>query len=162
MKKIILLCICAFALVAGDLSSQTEKGTLLLGGNASFESQDGDTYLSINPNIGLFLSDNLAAGLSATLGTSSGFTSYGILPFIRPYFGSGTSGKFFAQASAGIIGFSSDFFGSSSDFAWSASLGYAIFLNQSVALELGPTYSKIGDRPGTISLGVGFQIHFQK
>lgn len=144
-----------------NVNAQTEKGTLLLGGNAAFISGGGESILTVNPNLGLFLADNFAAGLSATLITSDVTTIYGVGPYGRGYFGSSSSGKFFAQAGVNLIGTSGDF-GSDSDFGWTIGAGYAIFLNPSVALELGPQYSKVGDSDGQFNINVGFQIHFKK
>ena len=59
----------------------------------------------------------------------------------------------FAKASLGSM---------DSQFTYGAGLGYASFLNKSVALELGANYQKMGDFPGSFGLGVGFQIHFKK
>jgi hypothetical protein len=144
-----------------QLNAQTEKGTMLLGGNAAFISQNGESIFSLNPRIGLFAAENLAIGLNATFITGSGSTIYDVGPFVRSYFGSSSHGKFFAQGTVGYSGFSTDF-GSDSDFSWGLGAGYAFFLNPNIALEIGPQYSKTGSRDGIFSFVVGFQIHFKK
>ena len=40
--------------------AQTEKGTLLLGGDVTFSSVDGNSNLTVRPNIGVFVASNFA------------------------------------------------------------------------------------------------------
>jgi hypothetical protein len=40
--------------------------------------------------------------------------------------------------------------------------GYAIFLNQSIALEVAAAYSHLGENNNVFSIGTGFRIHFRK
>lgn len=161
MRKLVFITTLCFIAISQNVIGQTEKGTLLLGGNGSFESQGGESAFLLNPNVGIFLADNYAAGLSATLLTGSGNTIWGLGPYGRAYFGSSEKGKLYAQAGVNLLGFSNDF-GSDTEFGWTIGAGYAVFLNQSIALELGPQYSKIGDSDGRFNINVGFQIHFNK
>lgn len=161
MKKLIIVMAAIVFTFGQGAFAQTEKGTLMLGGNASFESQGGSSAFLLNPNLGLFVADNFAVGLNATLLTGEGTTVWGLGPYGRAYFGGGEKGKLFAQAGVNLLGFSNDF-GSDTEFGWSVGAGYAIFLNQSIALELGPQYSKFGDDDGRFNVNVGFQIHFMK
>lgn len=175
MKKITLV-IAFIAMSFVGANAQTDKGTLLLGGGLGFssekEGESSSSTLSISPNIGYFLKDNLA------IGANIGFTSFGgdakgsemqIGPLVRYYaFELGEKAKVFAQASYG--------FGSSKEgdeeavgtSSWGISVGPAFFLNESVALETTLNYGSTtvnvdGAEPtSNFGLNVGFQIHFHK
>ncbi len=162
MRKVLFVIASVFTLSA--VNAQTSKGTLLLGGQASFNANTtsgGGSYFIASPQIGGFVADNVAVGAAADLATGGGSTAYSIMPFVRPYFGGSDAGKFFAQAKAGLAGTSGEG-GSDTNFGYGAGVGYAIFLNQSTALELGVNYASFGSGTGVISVGVGFQIHFKK
>ena len=152
MKKVLFTSMMVFA-IACSASAQTAKGTWLLGGGANFKSTDGTTVWSLTPELGMFVKDNLAIGGTVGLSGSDGETMTNIGAFVKPYFGKSENGKMFAKASLGSM---------DSQFTYGAGLGYASFLNKSVALELGANYHKMGDLPGSFGLGVGFQIHFKK
>jgi hypothetical protein len=157
MKKLVFAAFLIVAMISGA-NAQTEKGTKLLGGGASFASQDGVTWWSINPSYGSFIKDNLAIGAEAMLGGYDGESNWMLGAYAKPYFGGTENGKFFGKA---MLGFG-DTQSVDAEFSWGASLGYAAFLNKSVALEFGANYSKIGDFKGVFGLGLGFQIHFKK
>lgn len=156
MKKLIFTTL-AFVAIAFTASAQTSKGTTLLGGGASFQSQDGTSSWQISPSIGSFVKDNLAIGAAASLGGYDGDTSWQLGAFVKPYFGKADNGKMFLNANLGF----GDQTGST-EFAYGAGLGYASFLNKSIALEFSGNYNKVGDMKGMFGLGIGFQIHFKK
>jgi hypothetical protein len=160
MKNLLFLFSFVMMTNSGFVFGQTEQGTLLLGGNASYLSSDGSTALLFNPNVGIFLGDNLAIGMNVRITSLTARTNYAISPFFRPYFGASSGGKFFAQGTIGVTGVSRNI-APSKKLTWSTSLGYAIFLNQSVALEFGPTYSKIANNPGLFTIDIGVQAHFK-
>jgi len=149
----------------------------MLGGGAStglnFQSDNNSFSIAVSPDMGYFLSDNLAIGASLPLSlyTQSDYRniSYGLAPFIRYYFGQPSDFMFFVTGAFGIRGWSSkydDTTNSSIAIAGSAGGGGTYFLNESIGLEiiLGYTYDKIKDYDPTsiIALSAGFQIHFGK
>lgn len=142
-----------------ELSGQTDKGSMLLGGSVSFQSQDGRSVFNFNPNLGIFLADNFAVGMNATFFSTKGYRVWGLGPSGRVYFGNNPKGKFYTNAGISLLGVSSDFSGSDTQFGWNVGAGYAIFLNPSTAIEIGPSYSKQSDEDGWFSVRVGFQIH---
>jgi opacity protein-like surface antigen len=137
--------------------AQTEKGTLLLGGDVSFNSTDGNSQFVARPNIGVFVANNFAIGGQGYLFTGDGFTSWRVGPFARYYFTQSTKGKPFVGADVSVGGTDD----SDTEFGFGARAGYAIFLNQSIALELGVSYERLNEMDG-ISIGAGFQIHLKR
>lgn len=171
MKKFFLfLGILVFLSVQSGYA-QLEKGTLLLGGSGSFQKYKGISNLTLNPNIGLFLANKFVLGLNASyINSSSNTTLVGLGPYARGYFLSGAKGSLFA--SAGFNYFNIKFSNTSeSESGYSIGLGYAHFLNKSVAMELSGVYYKNGlsnsnntlRSPTSIfGINIGFQIHFNK
>jgi opacity protein-like surface antigen len=157
MKKLFLIALFIIAGIIG-VNAQTDKGTTLLGGNISFQTSDGTTVFSANPNIGVFVSNKIALGAQFNLLTGDSFSAWAIGPFIRGYFGGNDKGKIFGQGGINIGG-ATDV---DSEVGFGIGGGYAFFLNESVALELGANYTKAGDSDGLFTMGVGFQIHFKK
>ena len=157
MKKTFLALI---FVAAGMMSAnaQTEKGTILLGGNISFQTSDGTSVFSATPNIGFFIGNNVAIGMQLNLLTGEGFTAWALGPFVRGYFAGSDKGKFFAQGGINIGGAT----GVDTEVGFGIGAGYALFLNQSVALEFGANYTKAGDSDGIFGIGIGFQIHYKK
>lgn len=157
MRKIFFVLILLIAGITG-VNAQTEKGTFLLGGGLSFQASGGSSVFTANPNFGIFVANNIAAGAQFTLLTADGYSAWALGPFARAYFAGSEKGKFFGQGSINIGG------ADDSDVQLGAGLGagYAIFLNKSIALEMGVNYSKTGEAEGIFGLGVGFQIHFRK
>ena len=152
MKKLFLATFILVAL-AFTASAQTEKGTKLFGGNAGFMSHDGNTQWNLSPEVGTFVKDNFAIGAFLDIMDFGDGSMTNLGAYVKPYFGKAENGKMFAKAMLGSM---------DSDFSYGAGLGYAAFLNKSVALEFGANYDKIGDMKGMFGLGIGFQIHFKK
>ena len=156
------------------IHAQTQKGTLLLGGNGNIgiaSSSGFSTFsLGLNPNIGIFIKDNLAIGgvLNFGLASSDNFTStvYGISPFIRNYFDLlSDNKKIFITAQVGIIGQSIENLGfesSSSGLNLLVGAGMDFFLSEQVAFEvlLNYNYQNINELGNSNNFGVnvGFQI----
>lgn len=141
-----------------SMGSPTAKGTWLLGGNASFESTDGSSTWELSPDLGYFIKDNLAIGGRAAIGDAGFGTYYAFTAFIKPYFGQSDMGKFFIEPNVGFAGAD----GADTELTYGGRAGYALFLNRSIALELGVGYQKTGDFPSIFGALVGFQIHFKK
>ena len=162
MKKLVLIAFVCTAM-AFTASAQTEKGTWLLGGTAGFTSQGDLSYWNVSPDLGYFIKDKWALGGRASIdGYDNGVdntTSWTFKAFVRPYFGESEMGKFFVDARVGF-----DNMGSTADteLTYGGGVGYAMFLNRSIALEFGAGYDKTGDFDGKIAASVGFQIHFKK
>lgn len=113
MKKLLL----SFALLGGVVftsQAQTDKGDFMLGGNVSFNTIKSDASgakssydLSIVPNIGYFVDDNIAVGTgigyqTARLDEASEFgktEAFVIAPFGRYYTPITNNFKFFGQLS---------------------------------------------------------------
>lgn len=140
--------------------SQTERGTWLLGGGASFISVNGDNTTTLNPNIGYFVSPKVAVGSELLLVlVSQGGATWFAGPFVKPYFLSYKTGSFFSKGALLIRGVNK----SKPEWGYGVSAGYAAFLNKSVALEFAPGINKSSkDADMVFLMSLGFQIHFKK
>ncbi len=149
---------CFVLLCDNMLSAQTEKGTWLLGGSASLVASGGSSSISINPSVGYFVLNHLAGGAQVNfIGAKSGsFLSIG--PYAKYYIFGDEKGRFYASAGLNIGGGSKSKF----DTGYSLGAGYALFLNESISLDMGMLYNKIGTNGGIFSLGAGFQVHFNR
>lgn len=169
MKKILLSLVIIF--IAFSTQAQTEKGTWLLGGSASFSSakpahSSAVTNSMVNPAAGYFIINNLAAGAGINFQNVSGnYSSFSFAPFVRYYFlPLGTNAKLFGNGSFGYGSYKYPGFTSGSMTTWELSAGPAFFLSKNVALEFalayGSTNMQYFDATNTVSVKVGFQIHF--
>jgi len=161
MKKIIFIALFMTA-VATTSWAQFSKGTFLIGGTSNFsigfdteKSKSGNstttdgktTSFSLEPAAGYFFMDNLAVGAGINLSTStfkadgSGNKSISsstlFTPFVRYYFD-----KFYAQGGFQVGSQKTEFKVNSTTTTfkdgvtgWSLAGGYALLLNESVALE---------------------------
>jgi hypothetical protein len=186
MKKIYLTIILLAAVIAGY--SQTEKGSVLLGGNINFTStkmtQDGmfgenntTTTFALNPMVGIFPVNNLAIILNTDYVTMSsggnGFSSsdHALLigPLIRYYFPASPSVKFFAGAG---VEFGSGEGEKSTVYQFQA--GPSFFINKNLALEFNMNYQvanskATGDfnpnpttKQSQFGISVGFMVYLGK
>jgi hypothetical protein len=157
MRRLFIFLVISLIAGASRLNAQTERGTLMLGGNASFQAADDVSVFVFNPNLGVFVSRNFAIGLGFNLVSSDDISQWSLGPFARYYFGKNEKGKPFGQAALSLGG------GTGSDVSVGGGLaaGYAFFLNQSIALEAAISYFRIEDI-GLVVIGAGFQIHFKK
>lgn len=159
MKKIYIV---ALLVVLGlTTNAQTEKKTWLLGGNValSINSPKGggsNTVFSLSPDAGYFFMKNYAIGGMFNLSTGGGQTSWMLAPFIRGYFSDNKTGKPFAQVGLGVGGA-----GGGTTTSFVAKGGYAMFLNKSIALEMGGQLT-LQTGLTQFAFGAGFQIHFAK
>lgn len=157
MKQLFLsatLC-CAVFCVA---NAQTDSGTLLLGGGISFETSDDIRIFRASPNVGIFIMNDVAAIATFSLFSSKNTTSWAVGPTLRLYLFGSDKGKFITQVGVNFGG-SKD---TETDFGFEAGAGWAAFLNESIALDFLARYTKTGDVEGIFSLGIGFQIHYDK
>jgi hypothetical protein len=156
MKRIVLAFF-GLAIMSAAANAQTEKGTVLLGGDVAFTSVESTSAFSLAPNVGFFVANNFAVGGQFSLYTSEGYTSWGVGPFARYYFSKNQNGKPFVGASL-LIGGDDN---TDTQVGFGAKAGYALFLNKSIALEFGLTYNRL-EGVDMIGIGAGFQIHFKK
>jgi len=175
----------------GNLMAQFNKGRMLVGGTASFSSlttKDAayssditNDMFTLTPQAGYFIVDNLAVGLDASFGsgkstTSSGTTKFTYIlagPFIRYYLKPGIffQGEYQFGSEKLTINIPSYLNQTVTETlsAWALSAGYALFLNEHVAIEPMVSYkstiAKETDYKGTnagIVVGVGLQIYLGK
>jgi len=151
MKKVLL--IAAVALASFTASAQTEKGTVVLGGTAQFETskEDGESEstddLTITPVIGYFVANNISLGAGvgyaqrkSALGKAGAFV---VSPFGRCYKSLGSEQfKFFGELAVplafGTIKNSSDVkVATTSSVGVSLSPGFAFFPTKKFGIELG-------------------------
>jgi outer membrane protein W len=171
MRKLLLTTV-LFLTILGA-SAQTEKGTWMVGANVAnlnYGITQKDFSVSLNPQAGYFISNNVALGANLSLGIyapdeGDTQTSYFIGPFVRGYFGGTEKGKLFAQGNVGFGGVSES--GESNSLTnLGAGLGYAYFITKNVGLEtsLGYNYTKPKDFDGQSNIGLnfGFQIYLGK
>jgi hypothetical protein len=162
MKKIVTAI--AFVLLCSGAYAQFNQGRILAGGSVGFSAttlkfktnsatttDSHSTSLSIAPNAGYFVIDNLAVGAGLDLSTSSvkgdgtdnsklTSTSFTLTPFVRYYLDQGI----FFQGQVGFGSESSKYKPTQSNtttttkngvFNWALAAGYAYFLNDFVAVE---------------------------
>lgn len=162
--------------------AQTEKGSLLLGGNVgmNFSSQPNNKHFSasVSPRVGVFVVNRLALGATVPMGyTSSGINSsryfnIGIGPFVRYYMGAGKAVPFLEakggwnhsryryEAPIGIERKETQNYGYGG-----LGLGLAYFLTPSVGLESLLSYDIYRQNSFTnrnLNLNIGFQIYFSR
>ncbi|HEY4965546.1 MAG TPA: outer membrane beta-barrel protein [Puia sp.] len=186
MKKIYFSLILLTTVLRGY--SQTEAGSVLLGGNISFtsttSSQDGmyggqssSTMFTLNPMIGVFPVNNFAVILNTNYVTGSfsenGNSSSGhtllIGPLLRYYFPASQSVKFFGGAG---VEFGSGEGETSTIYQFQA--GPAFFINRNLALEFNVNYQtgtikssgEVISQPSTkqsqFGIAVGFMVYLGK
>lgn len=188
-----LLISTAFLISSFAAHAQLEKGNWLVGGNANFSSstvgysypsyslKEDVTSLAISPNIGYFLLDRFAVGLSPGFsfdisdvttpgGGYSNTRRYVIGPFVRYYFlDTEKPVNILADAS-----YQHSFIwwrparGNGDAFSFNA--GPVVYLNSSVGLEFTIGYysraeevkEQYKDKTRSFRAGIGFQIHLKK
>jgi len=171
-KIIVSVLVCSLFLI--KTYSQTESGTLLLGGGAStaLNFGGGTTFnIGISPDIGYFVEDNIAIGARVPLSLAAGedyrMISYGITPFVRYYFDQMDDMLIFITANIGIDGMSTKIGGvsdSNTGFIGGAGIGVAHMLTKNIGIEgiFGYSFMKYKDVDLRSRLGIdaGFQIYY--
>ena len=191
MKTITLFFFIVFGMTL-TVNAQITKGNWMVGGDAFYSSTtykyeaDEDTEagsdrfyeIRINPNVGYFFIDKLAAGLQVNIffndnnpggNTSAKNHGYGLSPFMRYYFLNQEERiNVFAQANYSVR--FGEKYAKDNAIDWSGyglQAGTVLFFNQSVGLELSLKYTsntqKSNDlKINTLLVGLGFQIHLEK
>lgn len=162
--------------------AQFNQGRMLVGGSASFSSMTyKETFMgstspnsttnrfSITPKVGYFVINNLAVGLDASFSTeneSTVTTTFMAGPFVRYYV---KPGLFFQGEY--LLGSGKEDNTESSISSWSAGIGYAIFLNDHIAIEPTVAYTSNvtkykedneKDIVTGLAVAIGFQIYLGK
>ncbi|MEO7176666.1 MAG: outer membrane beta-barrel protein [Saprospiraceae bacterium] len=165
MKQLLFL---VFGLFLTEMASaQTvAQGAWMVGGSAGFSSKkfkdvDGShTEISIAPNVGYFVIDNLGVGLAVAISSfkdtdEDAFTAWSLGPFVRYYVIAGL----FPEIAMGINGNNVE--GSETTLSLRPAIGYSIFLNKSIALEPKLYYdlglSDVNKDIGEFGLSIGIQ-----
>lgn len=160
MKKVFLTIVFGCFFVVFSVA-QTQQGSFLAGGNISLyfatekdqlggttQSEVGITDISFAPMGGIFIADEMVVGASLSifsfvrdfkdLGTKSTNSGFGIGPFFRYYTTQGLFGH--ASFNVGTSKNKQESGGTTSEsdlniFGWEVGPGYALFLNENVAIE---------------------------
>jgi hypothetical protein len=161
-----------FLFVSVLTHAQTEKGTVMIGGGLGLKTGEGASEFNLNPNVGFFVANNFALGGSLNFATSKtgeiSTTNFGIGPFARYYVGSTNTKPFvvteFDYLTTTIKNGEQKF--NANGFGFLFGLGFAAFVNQTVAIEgvTGYNYSKFEDSDGSsgFAMRFGFQIYFNR
>ena len=162
MKKL-LLAITLSVVVVPFAMAQTEKGRVMIGGNASFDMNDDRvttstgirhisryTEFTFNPNVGYFFTRGLVGGVGLNFLTSKHependlglgavkSTGISVAPFARYYLRNGLFGVASVEFGTQKTTISTDIGDQDQEYdtnGWQAGIGYAIFLNKNIALE---------------------------
>jgi len=153
------------------LSGQTEKGSMFIGGTAGLqignveyfgEPADDVTSISLLPQLGFFIADQLAIGGNVTIEYLSFYgesvTTVGIKPLVRYYFIEMGNAELFAQAR---IGYARTFFYGEGlgNIGFGIGAGMDAFIKENVALEILAGYDRTSYPEYEESYG-GFGITF--
>jgi hypothetical protein len=135
--------------------AQTKKGNMMAGGSINYYSQNQPnavndySSISLSPNFGYFIADNLAVGASVLIGSTTSHSintktvtnSFGIGPFARYY--KYTSNENFAIFGQATLSFNNSKThvtpggdGKNNSIIFSIAPGFAYFFNQHWAMEL--------------------------
>ena len=168
MKSFSFLVFAALLATAFQLSAQTEKGSLLIGGTAGFSTSKIDetnlTAIYLNPLAGYFVIDQLAVGANVTVLATKfddlNSTQFGVGPFARYYFNGSGAGRFFGQAGFNWSSSKTGDLEAVSTTGFDAGVGLDYFLNDHVAIEtfIGYDFSKdegASEGVGTFGLQIG-------
>ena len=107
------------------------------------------------PNVGFFVIDKAAVIGKLTVITQAGSTSWAVGPTVRLYFLESNFGSVLGQIGLNVGGGAD----SETRVGWEIGGGYAIFLNEYIAIEGIANYTRTGEK-GIFAIGVGFQIHY--
>ena len=141
--------------------SQIDGGTMMAGGSLYFNRYANkdlnieSTSFNVSPQFGLAFADNFIAGAWFSFSTFSNVSNWSVAPFVRYYMK-----NFFLQAQYGYT--RSGSIGSS---IFGTDLGYAMFLNDNVALEPAFYYNQYfnsGLDGYDLGFKIGFQVYFNR
>ena len=151
------------------LSAQTEKGDWMVGGRIDINAADHYSRIGFSPNAGAFIARNFVIGASLQFdyikSGNTKSTDFGIGPFTRLYFTSGTV-KPLLQAAVSYQTNKTKSIGTGASISdgWAAfflGAGVAIFINDNVSLEPIMGYSNTDGSSG-FNFGLGFQVYLSR
>lgn len=152
MKKSILIAILLFTFNSG-MNAQIDRHTFMVGGNAYFQNSKSvnasESYnqFRFSPRVGYFMVDNFAIGVGLEFSAFNGSSVTNLTPFLRYYVK-----NFFLQ---GAYKYNTNYSAVQFD------LGYAMFLNENVAIEPSFYFAENFDSDGLLGRNLGIQIGFQ-
>ena len=170
MKKL-FGCLLITISLAAVVNAQTEKGDWLVGGSFSLNTTEGNTSISLMPNVGHFFAKGFAAGAEMLISTAKlgeiRNTSLGVGPFARYYFElKEPIFKPYVHGAFSVASIRTKAFGNSETetaTGFLLGLGGAYFINNNVAIDglAGYNYSKVenSDGNGGFVFRIGFQVH---
>jgi hypothetical protein len=143
-----------------SMNAQIGKGAFMAGGSLRFNQHipkgngTKTSIFNINPNFGYFFTDNFVAGLGVSFNSNlSDYNVVYISPYVRYYVK-----KFYLQSK-----FDYGRSGSFSNSNLSFDLGYALFLNDNVALEPAFYYlHNFNSQGDDLGFKMGLQIYFNR
>lgn len=156
-------------------NAQTEKGDWMVGGNFRLNTADKNTEITLTPNAGYFIVENLALGGSFALNSSKSgnnkFTSFGVGPFVRYYFTSQNEtirpiihGSFNYLSAKNKIGTITSSTNTGTNFFVGG--GAAAFISNSVSIDAIMGYDRTKyknfDGSGGFAFNVGFQVYINQ
>ena len=151
-----------FSLSVLGATAQIPKFTIMAGGTGQYSSSKTKgstaalTTLHVSPQIGFFLREGLAVGAKVDYARFSSANSLALAPYVRYFF----LRKLYIQPALGF-GVS----GNNNVTSFQTDLGYALFLNKSVALEpvafFNYSTSSNFDQTG-YGLKIGLQVYFNR
>ena len=159
-------------------NAQITKGNWMVGGSGNFYSaqlKDNNNStnsigLELRPNLGYFLYDKIAVGISPLLAynkpeNGSSVTSYGFGPYAR-YYLLKTENRINLLTHIEYAYYTSSNNSKDKNTSLNFKAGPAIYFNSSVALEMTLNYNINNINSTTtyniLSFGLGFQIHLEK
>ncbi len=160
-------------LVTSVVFGQTDQGDVLIGGSLGFATGEGSSQFNLSPNIGFFVANNFAIGGKANFNSAKQgniqTSTFGIGPFLRYYLGQAETKPFLVTEFDYLntkIKPDSQTEIKNNGIGWLLGLGFAAFINESVAVEAvsGYNYSKFKDADGSggFALRIGFQLYLTK
>jgi len=169
MKKVLITCLLFSSL---SCVAQTEKGSVLLGGALSLQTTSNNSSFVLNPNVGYFPFTNFAFGLGVNFNFSKQGdiknNQVGVGPYLRYYVGK-TQTKPFITTEVSYLHNkfeSSTAESSTNGFGFLFGLGFAAFINETVAVEglTGYNYSDFKDASSAsgFTMRFGFQLYFNR
>ncbi len=169
MKKLLILILVVAVL---DVSAQTDKGNIMVGGQLALSTNKDGSDFRFNPQFGYFAANNFALGGEMNFDFSKSGTirvnEFGIGPFARYYFGKSQT-KPFLVSSVDYVSTttkSNNLEVNATGWSFLAGAGFAAFLNRTVAVEgiIGYRYADYSNTEGSggLNLSLGFQLYFGK
>jgi hypothetical protein len=171
MKRILLTLALSATLVITN--AQTEKGDWMVGGGFRLNTSDNNTEITLNPNAGAFIINNLALGgnfeLSYVKRGDDKITGFGIGPFVRYYF-TEANVRPILHGNLNFVSVKTKIstLGSNTNTGLNYFLGggAAIFISDQVSIDglLGYAHTKLKDFDGSggFAMTIGFQVYLLK